>query len=299
MRPLTCTALGAVGVALFVPAALAQDLFGVAFRDPSFSGPTSLYSVNPNTGLASNPVALPTDAVSGIARRADGTWFGWTDEFAVFNGVPVDGALFTFDPASGASNLIGNVSPFNSGALASEGDIDFGPDDQLYGVTSNGGTTLLFTIDPATAANTEIGIVQLPNSDFSGLSFDNQGNLWGLDTSFDFDPATRSSQLVRLDPTNGDVLQTVPLSVALGTVAGMDFNPVTGELFIADGDFAGTNNLYTADLSTGVLTSVGSLGLDGAPTGFGGLADIEFVPAPGAAGLLALAGLAATRRRRA
>lgn len=294
----TASIAGALGVLAVAHAASAADLVGVAFRSPDFVSNTSIYSVNSNTGLASNPLALPTDAVSGIARRADGTWFGWTDEFANFNGAGVDGALFTFDPATGASTLIGSVSPFNSGALAAEGDIDFAPSGELFGITSNGGTSLLFTIDPATAANTEIGIIQLPNSDFSGLAFDNAGNLWGLDTSFDFDLTTRSSRLVRLDPTSGDVLQTVPLSVALGAVGGMDFDPVSGQLFIADGDFAGTNNLYTADLTTGLLTTVGSLGLDGAPSGFGGLSDIEFIPAPGATGALVCAGFAYARRRR-
>lgn len=294
-------ALAAATIVVPTAAAFAQaPLFGVAFRNPTFVGDTSLYSVDPLTGSATDPVTLGVDVVVGIARRADGAWFGLTDEFGFVNGQATDGGLFTFDPSTGATSLIGDVSPFASGAVVSEGDIDFNPiTGELFGVTSNQGVSLLYTIDPATAQNTEIGIVQLAGTDLSGLSFDDQGNLWALDTSFDFDPATRASQLLRLDPSNGDILETVPLSVSLGATAGMDFDPVSGALYIADGDFEGTNNLYTADLVTGQLTLVGSTGLDGAPSGFGGLADIEFIPTPGVAAAFAVAGVAGLRRRRA
>ncbi|MGP1273363.1 MAG: hypothetical protein ACTS22_08505 [Phycisphaerales bacterium] len=294
----TVIAVVAAGLAV-APAAFSQQLVGVAFRDPSFSGNTQLHDLDAATGAASNGRFLGTDAISGIALAPDGTLFGWTDEFAEVNGVPVDGGLVTIDLSTGATSLVGNVSPFPSGAVASEGDIDFNPiTGELFGVTSNQGVSLLFTIDPATGANTEVGIPQIPGTDFSGMAFDNAGNLWVLDTGTDFDPATRASTLRRISTADASILESIPLSVALGTTGGMDFDPNTGELYIADGDFLGTNNLYTADLTTGLLTLVGATGLDGAPTGFGGLADIEFIPAPGAGSLLALAGLGAVRRRR-
>lgn len=295
------SAVPTLAVVALAGQALAQTpLVGVAFRDPSFSGPTRLYDINQFTGAASNPRVLGTDAISGIALSPDGTLYGWTDEFATVNGTPVDGALVTIDPATGATSLVGNVSPFPSGALASEGDIDFNPTSgELFGVTSNNGVSLLFTIDPSTAANTEIGILQRPGTDISGLSFSPDGTLWALDTGTDFNPATRESTLLRLDPVTAAIIEVVPLDIALGTVAGMDFDPDTGVLVVADGDFLGNNQLYTVDIGTGAVAPLGPLGLDGAPTGFGGLSDIEFIPAPGSAAVLAASALVGLRRRRA
>ncbi|MEM7628712.1 MAG: hypothetical protein AAF356_04735 [Planctomycetota bacterium] len=290
-------ALGALAVGCGVAQA-STPLIGIAFRDPNFGPATRLFDVDASTGLASNARLTGADAISGIALRRDGTLFGWADEFANVNGSAVDGALVTIDRATGATTLIGDVSPFNSGALSAEGDIDFDPiTGDLFGVTSNNGVSLLFTIDTTTGANSEIGIVQQPGSDISGMAFDDGGDLWLLDTSFEFGD-DRVSRLLRVDRTSGDVFETVTLSVALGTVGGMDFDPATGQLFIADGDLFGTNNLYTADLFTGEMTLVGSTGLDGAPFGFGGLSDIEFIPAPGGVAALAMGlGLLARRRR--
>ena len=43
----------------------------------------------------------------------------------------------------------------------------------------------------------------------------------------------------------------------------MDFNPADGKLYVADGgtSTAGTNKLYTMNIATGVLTTVGATGV--------------------------------------
>jgi DNA-binding beta-propeller fold protein YncE len=77
----------------------------------------------------------------------------------------------------------------------------------------------------------------------------------------------------------------VNLSAPLGNLAGMDFDPTTGTLYIADGGTGG-GNLYTLDPANGNVTLVGSLGLTN------GLAGLAFTPEPGAFSLL-MVGIAA------
>jgi hypothetical protein len=64
----------------------------------------------------------------------------------------------------------------------------------------------------------------------------------------------------------------------------MDFDPVSGVLYVVDG--VGTNSLYTLDPSTGTLTLVGPTNV------LDGLAGLAFVPVPEPS-TLALAALGA------
>ena len=52
---------------------------------------------------------------------------------------------------------------------------------------------------------------------------------------------------------NVDGVGTTPLSVELGALAGMDFDPATDTFYVADGGSGGTDSLYTLDPATGVL----------------------------------------------
>ena len=97
-----------------------------------------------------------------------------------------------------------------------------------------------------------------------------------------------------LDPTDASTLSSVDLSHPLGALAGMDFDPATGTLYVADGGTGGADALFTLDPATGGLTEIGPLGL---ANGLSGLA----VPEPDAAVLAAAAYLTlasvALRRR--
>jgi DNA-binding beta-propeller fold protein YncE len=80
----------------------------------------------------------------------------------------------------------------------------------------------------------------------------------------------------------------------ISALAGIDFDPASGTLYVADGGAGGANALFTLDPATGVLSEVGPLGL---ANGLSGLA----VPEPGAAALAyavvaALGGISARRR---
>ncbi len=279
---------------LAAPASHAQ-LIGASFRAPDFQGPSALYDIDQTTGLATNGRDMNLDGLVGLSFFGNTLW-GITDEFGSVNGSGVDTALVTVDIATGQSTIVGELGPVG-GLLTSEGDIDFDPlTGRLYGVTSQLGESVLFEIDTAGVGTTVISNVDA--GDLSGMAIDNSGNLWALDTSFVFDATRPGARLLRLDTGTGDVLQEIQTDTVLGTVAGMDFDPFTNQLYIADGDFAGTNNLYTVDFITGSLDLVGPTGLDGAPTGFGGLSSLTFVPAPGAAPLLAIALFVSGRRRR-
>lgn len=113
-----------------------------------------------------------------------------------------------------------------------------------------------------------------------------------LDTTFAFPPGP--AVLHEIDRLTGATLSQVTTNLALGSTAGMDFDPITGALYVADGDLNGTNNLYTLDVASGQFTLVGDTGLGGP---FGGLAGLEFVPEPSALVLLLLGGGLGLRRR--
>jgi DNA-binding beta-propeller fold protein YncE len=103
--------------------------------------------------------------------------------------------------------------------------------------------------------------------------------------------------LLTLDPSNAQVLTSVSLNVGLGVAAGMDVDPETGTLYVADGALSGsgTNKLYTLEPATGVLTEIGTTVPDV------GLSGLAFIPEPSAVLLLLAAGPMVRRlsRRRA
>lgn len=92
----------------------------------------------------------------------------------------------------------------------------------------------------------------------AGLSFDNSGNLFSLWLYY----LGTNKALLRLDKTNGQVLQSISLSGESidGTLAGMDFDPDTNTMYIAKrpSNFSSPASLYTVNLDTGFLSLVGT-----------------------------------------
>jgi DNA-binding beta-propeller fold protein YncE len=284
-------ALLALACFAFALPASATQLTGVAFA----SG--LVYDVDATTGAATNPRSLSIVAgcTEGLCDYLLDDWDGI--EIApdgLLLGIPVQTAEFF------GSNLIGAevdatlalwADPL--GVQIGEGDLALDPvSGDLYAV----GLTNL--IAPFTLVRIEQGpngwedatasvVGQIGLSDISALAFDATGRLWAIDTGAD--------TLLELDPSDASTLSTTALSHALGTLAGMDFDPATGTLYVADGGSTGSDSLYTLDTATGVLTTIGPLGIT---SGLSGLA----VPEPDAALLAVVAGAAlaaavATRRR--
>jgi hypothetical protein len=244
----------------------------------SFSGVDGavLYDIDLSTGAASNPRSTGAPQLVGIAFSAGLQLFGLSNSAAPTN----PGSLFEIDLGTGAAQLVGATG------LDSiiEGDLAFDPTSgALYGIYHlDVAQRKLFTIDTGTGAATP-----LPGSlsgDPSAMAFDAAGTLYAIDTSLD--------ELLTVDKATGNPLSYTSLNVDLGAVAGMDFDPATGTLYVADGESGGTDTLYTVNTTTGDLTAVGSLGLEA------GLAGLAFVPEPATLTLAGLGALALIRRRR-
>jgi hypothetical protein len=164
------------------------------------------------------------------------------------------------------------------------------------------GTLTMFTLDPVTLEATETTLV-----DFGAQGFDTEINLLrGLDRDtqgrvFVSDARTQAVYMIT-DPEGAPTLTQV-LSQSdfanLVNPSALEFNPFTGLFVLAiDGMFDGDGNAiveprivqFHPDDPAGTLETIA--------VGFA-VGGFEFIPAPSSAAVLALAGLFATRRRRA
>ena len=252
--------LGAAG------AAWATPLYGISFASPQGS---VLYQVDPQTGQAGDPKPTGLSHVVGIAFSNDLALYGLTNATAPTN----PNSLVRINRKTGASQLVGSTGLGNivEGDLACDGTtgVLYG----MYYLTS--GQRDIFTLNAATGAATILPVSL--SGDPSAMAFDTTGTLYAIDTSL--------GKLLTIDKTTGSTLSSIALSQPLGSVAGMAVDPLTQTFYVADGDSAGTDHLYTLNPTTGLLTDIGSTGLDN------GLAGLAFLPEPAS---LALLGLGAT-----
>jgi hypothetical protein len=254
----------------------------------------NLYDVNLTTGAATNARATGISNLAGIAFGPDGTLYGMATQFN-------SESLYRIDPTTGASALIGSSPVLNSFTDAfGEGDLRFNPaTGTLFGIgyLSVPASTPVpegFTLDPTTGAASNF--VHLPcfnNScvvDYSALAAETSGHFYLLDTA-SIDPF---GHLIVAGSNPVSVTSNVSLSRSLGDLAGMDFDPLSGTLYVADGGTGG-GNLYTLNPNTGTLTLIGGLGLN---NGLAGLAFSPAVPEPASLALVAFGAVGAFALRR-
>lgn len=174
----------------------------------------------------------------------------------------VAGNLYTINPSTSASSLVGPIlNTSGAGAIGLTG-LDFNPlDGTLYGITANStsanGNTVaksLVTIDPATALATVIGDLGKANSD---ISFRSDGTLFGFQSN---ETAGNIHSMTKIDLGTG--LSTVVGSTGLAstTGGGLAFDEA-GTLYLSATGSSGT--LDTLNPSKGTRTVGGSM--TGAP----------------------------------
>ena len=207
-----------------------------------------LYDVNKSIGAAGNPRNTGVTEAVGITASAAGTVY----VLNAYSGLPGGNSLYTIDPVTGLATLVGTTGL----SVVTEGDLDFDPTTGvLYGMQDQQSSRMLFTINPVTGLATTVGAME--DQDMSAMAFSAAGTLYALDTS--------SDRVLTIDKATGATLTAVPLSTGLGAMAGMDFDRVTGELYVADSSlyYSGTNSVYRLNATTGQLTLVGPTGLTG------------------------------------
>ena len=254
------------------------DRFYTVWQQP-FGPANELLWIDPDTGVGTYVGDLglgDLSDVSGITFLADGTLVAY-DPHAT-----LPGRLLEINKFTGAATVIGEIGDADFGS--SQGGLAYDPDtDTLY--MSN--TVELWSIDPATGAGTLIGphgiidqidglsvlpdpcmigtdlLSTLFNVDpasgagttprttgadrFVGLAMNDSGELYGLN-------AGAIPGLYTIDPPSGVAALIGSLGVP-DAAGGLDFDPVSGELF----GVGGASELFEINTATGTAAVVGPL----------------------------------------
>ena len=155
--------------------------------------------------------------------------------------------LVTFDVATAAKTVVGAATPASGQSwtgLAAD------PDGTLYAASTDGSTSTLYEIDPATGAATAVGPIE--NAPLIiAIAVNGAGELYGLDIADDV--------LLRIDKATG--MGTVVGSVGFDAnyAQGMDFDESSDVLYLAAyNNSTGSGELRIADVSTGNSALVGA-----------------------------------------
>lgn len=219
-------------------------------------------------------------------RPATGQLFGLSNQ----------NRIFTLDPTTGASNLVGTLSPVPDGFVKS---IDFNPTvDRIRVLGSNGTGNNNLRVNPANAATTVDASLAFAAADVNAgdsPAVVNSGYLnsfAGATTTTLYDVESGNDVLVTQNPANNGTLQTVgPLGfdvVSSGGFTGFDISGLTGTAYLV-GNKLGTggltaNSLYQVNLATGAATVLGAV--NGVNGNFRDIAVAYAVPEPSSLGLL-------------
>ena len=214
----------------------------------------TIYDVDRTTGAATNPRDTHIIALAGIVESNSGVLYGLTTG----GGTPHPNSLYRIDKATGNWSLVGVT-----GVWVIEGDLAFDPSTgKLYGLFEETQIPTfgqyLLEIDPTTGSAARIGAFA-DIGDFSAMAFHSDGRMFVLDAE--------NSELLEIDPATASVLRSVGLSAWLNRTAGMAFDPISETFFFEHGNNKGNSRLYTLDSDTGILTTVGLLGVPDGMTG--------------------------------
>jgi hypothetical protein len=219
-----------------------------------------IWDIDLATGQVSNPRTGTSRYLMDVEFDDAGTLYG-------LSGPPgVEVGLYKINLVTGGASLIGTR---NTSQKIYEGDLAWdSASQQMYAV--QGLPTLSFrnllTFDTQTGQVAVIGNLTSNGGDFSALSFDGTGNLYALETQQD--------QIWKINKATAGIISITPLAGDIGNGAGMDWDPVSGKMYIYDGVLPTLpSNLYEVNVSTGALVLLGSNGMQ---NGNG----IAFLPVP-------------------
>lgn len=184
------------------------------------------------------------------------------------------GNLYSVNTSNANLTLIGNTG------ITDLGDITFGSNGTLYGVSAGGG--ILYSIDPNTAASSSIGSLGISFLFEGGLAFSPGGTLYGVNGNSNatpfletINPITGAATDVGQMGTNHDINGITWRSD--GMLVGVDDN--TSSLVIIDPTTAALSNLLNLGFSTsdvGGMTTDGLSGISYFATGSG--PDVNSIP---------------------
>ncbi len=165
------------------------------------------------------------------------------DNEATFYAVNDAGMLLTVDVETGATTPIGTLAP--AGETFTELATD--PTDGTMFVSS---ATDLYRLDPSTATTTHVGSFGLSSLGIMiAIAIDDEGQMWGHEISDDV--------IYRIDKESGQTTLVGPTGVDANFAQGMDFDPITGELYLAWYQGSGVGGLRVVDRETGASQLVG------------------------------------------
>jgi hypothetical protein len=235
----------------------------------------SLVTIDPATGLASvvGGYSGPHD-IHGLSFDSSGTLFGTGTEI-----------LVTIDTTTGAATTVGAFGASNwPSALACS------PSDELFGIQD--GAARFLSIDPATAAVTQIGpIGSVGLYEVNGMAFDAAGTLYAVGAVDLNDLSAGIQSLLTVDTATGVGSIVTTLSPTPNYVEGIAF---AGDGTLYGVDTTSSSRLVSIDPATGNVTDIGAdLGL-----GSSMVHSLAIIPEPATLALLAAGGVGMLRRRR-
>ena len=221
-------------------------LFGIVFNGPS--GPSTLYSIDHLTGVATAIGPVGFNAVSAMDFDSSGTLYAVGRR-------PADSVsvLITINTTTGAGTVVGPTGVENLGFGDSVSDISFrNSDGALYAYLEAGDG--VGTINKLTGAITALGS--------SGISCCGNGIAFSPgDVLFH----TNEDNLHTLNQTTGQATLVAPMTFPVPVsdfprINAMDYQPGTGVLFgslLRGNGSARLSYLVTVDTSNGVVTMIG------------------------------------------
>jgi len=168
------------------------------------NGVVDLVAIDPDTGVKISQVRVKSGAADLVTSAADGLAVDGTTLLLSYRTAGLCGAAHNLADLA-TSGALSNVTTFSSSATDMDG-LAVSPSGQIYaydGVLGSPNRADVYAVArPSSYAL--VGSHFTGTEGYNGFVFDETGDFWGYRRT--------SHSLFRLDPTNGQVLQTIPVA---------------------------------------------------------------------------------------